>query len=109
MGYNTETKVLTISGTGTMSDFDWQTGRMRAPWIKNSKIYDYLETVVISDGVTSIGEHAFYYCESLKNITIPSSVKSIGKSAFSGCYISAEQSDDGIERGLEEVIIQDGV
>ncbi len=83
--YNTETKVLTISGTGAMSDFDWQTGGMLAPWVKNNNIYNYLETVVISDGVTSIGEHAFYYCENLKNITIPSSVKSIGMGAFYYC------------------------
>lgn len=83
--YNTETKVLTISGTGAMSDFDWQTGGMLAPWVKNNNIYNYLETVVISDGVTSIGEHAFYYCENLKNITIPSSVKSIGMGAFYSC------------------------
>ena len=59
--YNTETKTLTISGSGAMSDFDWQTGRMLAPWVKDNNIYNYLETVVISDGVTSIGEHAFYY------------------------------------------------
>ena len=68
-----------------MSDFDWQTGRMLAPWVKDNNIYNYLETVVISDGVTSIGEHAFYYCENLKNITIPSSVKSIGMGAFYSC------------------------
>ena len=83
--YNTETKTLTISGSGAMSDFDWQKGRMLAPWVKDDNIYNYLETVVISDGVTSIGEHAFYYCENLKNITIPSSVKSIGMGAFYSC------------------------
>lgn len=83
--YDTETKTLTISGTGAMRDFDWQTGGMLAPWVKNKNIYNYLETVVISYGVTSIGEHAFYYCENLKNITIPSSVKSIGMGAFYCC------------------------
>ena len=155
--YNTETKVLTISGTGAMSDFDWQTGGMLAPWVKNNNIYNYLETVVISDGVTSIGEHAFYYCENLKNITIPSSVKSIGmgafysckaltgiiipngtesigedafkycdglkevtvpgsvksigEGAFSNCYYEETDDDYNItySRGLEKVIIQDGV
>lgn len=155
--YNTETKVLTISGTGAMNDFDWQTGGMLAPWVKNNNIYNYLETVVISDGVTSIGEHAFYYCENLKNITIPSSVKSIGmgafyscksligitipngtesigedafkycnglkevtvpgsvksieEGAFSNCYYEETDDDYNItySRGLEKVIIQDGV
>lgn len=83
--YDTETKVLTISGTGAMSDFDYYPGGMRAPWVKINRIYNNLETVVISDGVTSIGEYAFYYCENLKNITIPSSVKSIGMGAFYHC------------------------
>ena len=83
--YDTETKVLTISGTGAMSDFDYYSGGMRAPWVKINRIYNNLETVVISDGVTSIGEYAFYYCENLKNITIPSSVKSIGMGAFYHC------------------------
>ncbi len=35
--------------------------------------------------VTSIGSHAFYNCESLTSITIPSSVTSIGSYAFSDC------------------------
>ena len=40
---------------------------------------------VIPDSVTSIGESAFCYCESLTNITIPDSVTSIGDYAFSDC------------------------
>lgn len=35
--------------------------------------------------VTSIGRHAFHYCNDLTSITIPSSVTSIGSSAFYGC------------------------
>ena len=35
--------------------------------------------------VTSIGDHAFYNCNSLTSVVIPSSVTSIGGSAFSGC------------------------
>ena len=36
-------------------------------------------------GVTSIGERAFYNCRSLTSVTIGNSVTSIGSSAFSGC------------------------
>jgi hypothetical protein len=39
----------------------------------------------IPDGVTSIGDYAFYSCRSLTSITIPESVTSVGDSAFLGC------------------------
>ena len=35
--------------------------------------------------VTAIEDRAFYQCENLKNITIPSSITSIGEYAFRGC------------------------
>lgn len=38
--------------------------------------------VIIPDGVTSIGSHAFWGCKSLTSITIPDSVTSIGDAAF---------------------------
>ncbi len=44
-----------------------------------------LESVTISNSVTSIGEGAFYNCSSLKNITIPKSVTIIGDFAFDHC------------------------
>ena len=43
------------------------------------------DTVIIPDGVRSIGGYAFWECVYLTSLTIPSSVTSIGKSAFSGC------------------------
>ena len=39
----------------------------------------------IPEGVTSIGDNAFYYCTSLASITIPDSITSIGKGAFCNC------------------------
>ena len=51
----------------------------------------------IGDCVTSIGDYAFFWCESLASITIPNSVTSIGYDAFYDC------------RSLTSVTIPDSV
>ena len=43
------------------------------------------KNTIIPDGVTSIGDTAFYECTGLTSITIPDSVTSIGWGAFEGC------------------------
>ena len=74
----TDDGTLTISGTGTMYAYSWET----TPWYSyNSKIV----TVIIEDGVTSIGGYAFYDCSRLTGVTIPESVTIIGGDAFSYC------------------------
>ncbi len=71
--------VLTISGTGDMSNF---TSYSNVPWYPNASA---ITKVVIENGVTSIGENAFYGCSNLTSVTIPASVTKIGNSAFNGC------------------------
>ena len=44
-----------------------------------------LESITIPDSVTSIGEGAFCCCAKLTSITIPDGIKSIGNHAFAGC------------------------
>lgn len=65
------TGTLTISGHGEMPYYDG------VPW--NS---DLIQNIVITDGITSIGNGAFLHCSSLTSITIPDSVTSIGMNAF---------------------------
>lgn len=108
--YNETTKTLTISGTGNMSNYySSGTAGGRAPWV-NSKIKDEIETVVISEGATSIGEYAFFECTGLKNVTIPSTVKTINEGAFYKCSgltsPQPEKSDDEI---VDSITIPYGV
>ena len=42
--------------------------------------------LVIPEGVTSIGNGAFYYCDKLTSVTIPNTVISIGEKAFYSCH-----------------------
>lgn len=77
--------VLTISGTGAMWDYeevvDAQGGHTSAPW------YAYSPTeLVLEEGITYIGEFAFYRCGFTGGLTLPESLTSIGIYAFSQCY-----------------------
>ncbi|MEE0990706.1 MAG: leucine-rich repeat domain-containing protein, partial [Paludibacteraceae bacterium] len=48
--------------------------------------YEIVDGVgIIPNGVTAIGDYAFFDCTSLTSVEIPSSVTEIGNSAFEGC------------------------
>ena len=72
-----ETGTLTISGTGSMYDFDEQPG-----WNPYSA---YISTINLPEGIENIGSHAFYQCSALTQINIPNTISRIGDWAFMGC------------------------
>lgn len=70
--------VLTVSGQGEMEDLPAD----NTAWLAYR---ESIESVVICDGVTSIGEDAFQGCDTLKSVAVPDSVTSIGDCAFQSC------------------------
>lgn len=56
-----------------------------------------LDTAILPDTITSIGNSAFYNCSGLKNVNIPEGTISIGNSAFYSCS------------GLTEIAVPDSV
>lgn len=71
--------VLIISGIGPMWNYCYDVDEDCSPW------HSSIHTVIIEDGVTSIGGDAFYNCSMLVNVVIPKTVKDIGSYAFHGC------------------------
>jgi len=70
---------LTISGSGAMQDF-W--GGNQMPWYS---IKDNITSIVINNGVTTIGVSPFEGHSNLKTVTIPSSIQELGYAAFRYC------------------------
>ena len=77
----TEAGTLIISGTGAMTNYETSSW-VGAPW-RNYR--DNITKVVINNGVTSIGDSAFYNYGALENIIFGNNVVSIGKDAFRKC------------------------
>ena len=107
------TGVLTISGTGDMMDYHkngafpvsqtQMTAVTSAPW---GAFCRDIRSVVIEEGVTSVGDYAFYNIGTestgsmMSHIQLPSTVKRIGKSAF---YCCEQLTDINLPEGLKAI------
>ena len=76
---DSSTYTLKISGSGAMEDYQTSSSR---PW---NNFRDQITSVVISPGITSIGDCAFTLFSKLIHVDIADSVISIGDRAFSYC------------------------
>lgn len=78
-GWALQDGTLIITVQGAMQDY---TSARETPWFSNRAD---IRKIVVQNGVTSIGDYAFYGCENVTSVTLPGTVTQIGKLAFYGC------------------------
>lgn len=83
--------VLTISGAGAMKDWEFY-GNNVSPWCENEQI----TSVVIGEGVTTIGDNAFFSCRQVAKVKLPTTLKSIGSCAFYNASLKNIDIPDGV-------------
>ena len=76
--FDESTNTLTISGTGAMKEYK----PSDSPW---REFVGKVQKLVISDGVTSISDGAFYEFHSIEAVILPDSLQRIGADAFYNC------------------------
>ncbi len=96
---NRLTGTLTISGNGAMNDYAYTSSNgvngmgSTAPWgdqLKDALFdgqynTDIIKTIVVEEGVTTLGAYAFYGYDNVTSVTLPSTITSIGEGAFAKC------------------------
>lgn len=114
---------LTISGSGDMWDYShYGTPRNPAPWVTMGQWNwenNTINKVVIGEGVTSVGDEAFQYCNVISEVEFPSTLKTIGEAAFVGNQLRELNLPTGLESigdyafelswYLESVTLPDGL
>lgn len=78
-GWSLQDGTLIITSQGAMQDY---TSARETPWFSDRAD---IRKIVVQNGVTSIGNYAFYGCENVTSVTLPATVTQIGKLAFYGC------------------------
>ena len=75
----TESGVLSLNGIGETYSYS---SKKPAPW---GEYKSNISEVVISDGITGLGNQLFLNCSKIKEITIGKDVKKIGGNVFMNC------------------------
>lgn len=86
--YEIKDGVLYITGEGAMSDYNSDEGNY-APW-NDDEDYASVTSIVIGEGVTTIGDYAFDGSENITSITINgANLRSVGSQAFRNSGITS--------------------
>ena len=72
--------LMTISGTGKMEDYS----AYNVPWIDHRA---KVKALVVEEGVTRLGTHAFRSCTAMETVSLPESLTVIGEDAFAFCSV----------------------
>ena len=75
------------------------TALLAFPWAKTCNSY------IIPDGVTTVGDYAFFSCKNLNAVIIPTTVKSVEKRAFDWCVNLTAICYTGTEEEWKEIVI----
>lgn len=96
--YNSFTETLTVSGEGEMYDYGSE-GSDVSPMVSFLGINGYSEptTVIIEEGVTKIGDFAFFGMNCIDNIVLPEGLTHIGEDAFAFNDISSLSLPESLE------------
>lgn len=71
-----ENGVMRVSGTGTMWGYNSEE-RYHTPWFG-----EYINKVVVEDGITNVGQYAFFACGHINSIELAQSVAVVDVGAF---------------------------
>ncbi len=78
----TDGGTMTISGIGEMTDYGYDFSGKSA---FVGEFAEKIKTIVVEDGVTSIGSGAFFACRNLTEVKMSDGITKIGDFAFVGC------------------------
>lgn len=113
--FDAETGTLTLSGTGNTYDYYIKGISIQLPW---EEYIDDITSVVIGEGITSIGANMFTNSKALKSVKLPESLESIGSCAFLRCSIenitlppNLKTIEDSAfsDNNIKEIVIPEGV
>ena len=108
-----ETGCLCVTGTGVIPSYRHSS----PPW---DEYVDNVRSIVISEGITEVGERAFAWCKNATSVTLPSTLKVIREYGFNNLrslqYVTLPEGLTTLESSafsecaaLREIILPDSV
>ncbi len=79
--FDSATATLTFYGEGEMYDYETASAS-RPAWYAN---YSSVQHVVLSEGITRVGNYAFYGFNKITDVSFPSTLRELGTGAFWNC------------------------